>query len=387
MATESAKEFMRWLDDAEVFEGKSLEPEHTSSRFGEIGSGILSVISFLDRLLLVPLSPQRKVVLALGTLNGANVSGVGLDCTSALMAVAGETAELVALRRGAESSGSAERVTELLDRLSPRSSDEWSDVLSIDGGTSTVPADLLRLGEGVMTPASEGCSAWTSPDGAKAGALLELIERDAMTLWWAGGRPGTILEHDGPKDLWRYAPGGVERSVYVIDVSVDASLPVVCAVSFRKDGRGFASGAAAGLTLAEALQSALRELCQIELGQLLLELQIWLDGRQSIGEAGADELQRAEVLDEREFRSEAFRSDPPRRMKLARGPSRDLATLVQRLTALDLRAYLADLGTVGSMYVAKALSPDLQSSNPQLPSARLRALGAPFEFTKNLRLY
>ena len=116
---------------------------------------------------------------------------------------------------------------------------------------------------------SNGCAAGTSLEDAVLQGFLELIERDAVALWWYNrvNRPGVDLESvDHPyvvplRD--RYAELG--RDLWVLDLTNDLGVPVFVALSHRVDGRDEAIifAPAAHLDPEVALLRALAELNQM----------------------------------------------------------------------------------------------------------------------------
>ena len=156
----------------------------------------------------------------------------------------------------------------------PRSSDH--DVL--------LPADwCLRRMRGQQrlrprTALSVGVAAGPTFDWAASRALLELIERDAASLWWMGGRRGKAVPADHPAmaeirrlvgTLRQYAQ---DRRSWVLDITTDIGIPVVAALSCNMDGRQLAYGLAARLSLEDAARAAILELCQTELAILLAQI-------------------------------------------------------------------------------------------------------------------
>lgn len=126
-----------------------------------------------------------------------------------------------------------------------------------------------------------GCGAGPSLESAMLHGLFELIERDAVALWWRGGaRPRPIAtEGDGVAAAHAYlqrlrggndgdAPDtGHGRVSWFVDITTDLGVPCVAALSSRPDGRGLACGTASRETFGAAMRSAARELCQMELAQ------------------------------------------------------------------------------------------------------------------------
>jgi ribosomal protein S12 methylthiotransferase accessory factor len=121
-----------------------------------------------------------------------------------------------------------------------------------------------------------GCAAGPGIAQASLSALLELIERDAAALWWLGGRQphavgAEIIASNIVADLiTKLRAGCTERRTSLLDITTDLGVPCVAAVSTNREGRDFACGLAARVSLEEATCSALLEMCQMELANHLV---------------------------------------------------------------------------------------------------------------------
>lgn len=98
--------------------------------------------------------------------------------------------------------------------------------------------------------------------------LLELIERDAVGIWWHG----RFLRPSAPTQAWQ-APvvkHCVEhlqqqgRRVHLLDLSHDLGVPVVAAISADQQGQRLVVGAAARLSFEAAGRAAVLEMAQME---------------------------------------------------------------------------------------------------------------------------
>src|SRR5262249_55385853 len=133
-----------------------------------------------------------------------------------------------------------------------------------DGAKVRFPMDLCyrrRASEQDFTAPlklSSGCAAGTTVEAATLRALLELVERDAVALWWRGGRRGRSIPSDGEAAgsagdlLTQLRQGRTDRKTWLLDITTDVRIPAVVALSTGPDGFGFAFGLGARLTLAEA---------------------------------------------------------------------------------------------------------------------------------------
>ncbi|MBS7793069.1 YcaO-like family protein [Roseococcus sp. SDR] len=161
-----------------------------------------------------------------------------------------------------------------------------------DGMPQRVPRDraLRRSPARVVSPApmplSIGCAAARSAAEARLRATLELVERDAVCLWWVGGRPPRPLamEDAGAANalLATLRQGSGTRRSWLLDITTDLRIPAVAAVSFAAEGRGFCCGTAARATLGEAACAAVLELCQNELAQHVVRLKLQQRGETAL---------------------------------------------------------------------------------------------------------
>lgn len=148
-----------------------------------------------------------------------------------------------------------------------------------EGEPVLVPAACCFLGfpaaldQGFAVPDSSGLAAGSSVGDAVGRALLELVERDAVAVWWYNRLKRPPLGFDRRRLPWI---GGFEdhlgasgRRVRLLDLTHDLGLPVAAAVSSDFAGRDLALGFGAGWTAEEAATAALGELVQFEASKRL----------------------------------------------------------------------------------------------------------------------
>ncbi|MFD7501208.1 TOMM precursor leader peptide-binding protein [Streptomyces sp. NPDC059850] len=123
---------------------------------------------------------------------------------------------------------------------------DWTPVWSLTAERHRlVPTALLYYGA-PQPPGQRCCRA--DSNGAAAGStladavvrgFLELVERDAVALWWYNRTRQPALALDGLDDPWlaelRRAHGGLRREVWALDLTTDFGIPVVAALSRRTD--------------------------------------------------------------------------------------------------------------------------------------------------------
>ncbi len=132
------------------------------------------------------------------------------------------------------------------DPLDPDTPIEWSPVWSLNGGgqrwlpTSYLYYGYPQRGGGVYAVAdSNGNAAGTSREDAVLQGFFELVERDAVALWWYNRVQRPAIDLDAFAEPWidriRELYAGLAREVWALDLTSDFGIPVVGAVSRRTD--------------------------------------------------------------------------------------------------------------------------------------------------------
>ncbi len=157
----------------------------------------------------------------------------------------------------------------------PSRQTDWVEATSPDRTDGAlVPAAFAYIGYAEtgdeIAPAigdSSGCAAGATRDEAIVGAFLELVERDALSIWWYGRhrRPafGSVA-FAGAESLLA-SLGSRRRGFHLLDLTTDFGIPVCAAVSAEPGGRLVAVGAAAHFDPDRAALGALTEMLQTEL--------------------------------------------------------------------------------------------------------------------------
>jgi ribosomal protein S12 methylthiotransferase accessory factor len=123
-------------------------------------------------------------------------------------------------------------------------------------------ADMFCLAD------SNGCAAGPTLQHAILGGVLELVERDAVGIWWYNRlqRPGIDITSFGDPYLDELSAHyrTIGREVWLLDVSTEFGVPVFVALSARRDapGEDIIFGFAARLDGKSAARQALLELNQ-----------------------------------------------------------------------------------------------------------------------------
>lgn len=329
----------------------------------------------------------------------ASVSGIGLDMQAAFQGCVGEGIEYLSqLQRAddviiAADRAAAEAVLDMPARelvaalMSARGGADlsWHAARRLsDRREVLLPADLClrrppaRQEFAPPFPLSIGSAAGTSFEGAALHGLLELIERDAASLWWNGGSRGRAVVPEaeaGAKALLHALRAGAPalRRSWLLDITTDVGVPAVAAMSCRPDGFGFAFGLAARLTPEAAARAATLEMCQGELACAVVEAKSRERGEAALNARDRGHLLRATAIDA--DKCALLQPIPGRAGHLSIEAADSLGaldTLVRRLSALGVETYALDL-TRGDLAVpvARIVAPALQAEPSTFVTARL----------------
>ena len=330
------------------------------------------------------------------------VSGIGLTMQEAFQGCVGEGIEYLSqLQRAGDILIAADGIApaEALDRPARelvaalmssrgRSGLSWHRAIRLsDRREILLPADLcLRRPQPAQEftppfPLSIGSAAGTSWEGAALHGLLELIERDAASLWWRGGRRGRAVPRDveaGAQELLGElrADSPALRRSWLLDITTDTGIPAVVALSCRPDGFGLAFGLAARRTLQAAARSAVLEMCQIELAHAVVEAKRRERGDAALNAKDLSHLHRATAID---AGSCALLHPVPAAAEHIAIDTADaqaaLHLIVRRLGELGIEAYGLDLTRAHfAVPVARIIAPALQAEPSGIITSRLSGM-------------
>jgi len=328
-----------------------------------------------------------------------NLAGSGLSAQRAFEACVGEGIEYLSQFAGADSAvelgalavyGNApdEHVRRFVADLfaacavNPDRPISWITASRLsDGEKVRFPIDLCyrrRASEQDFVPPlklSSGCAAGATVESATLRALLELVERDAVAMWWRGGRGGRAIAPDSEAAggaaelLTKLRQGSTNRKTWLLDITADVQIPVVVALSTRPDGFGFAFGFGARLTLAEAALAAVFELCQVELGQHVVDAKRKESGDAALSENDRRQLRRSTLFDARQCKLLQPESTPA---DTAIAPLPSLQRALELLEANDIAVYAVNLTRAEfGIPVVRTFAPGLQLEPCQIVGPRL----------------
>jgi ribosomal protein S12 methylthiotransferase accessory factor len=126
----------------------------------------------------------------------------------------------------------------------------WAEAVSlISGERRYVPAAYVYMGYDPEFPAdTNGCAAGVNVENARLAGLHELIERDAVSIWWYNrvSRPPVDISAIRSRRIEAAFEAACEsgRSVQLLDLTTDFGIPVCVAIG-SSDTRGILLGLAA----------------------------------------------------------------------------------------------------------------------------------------------
>ena len=330
------------------------------------------------------------------------VSGVGLSLQEAFQGCIGEGIEYLSqLQTGSDvllPSGPGDPAARLgpqargflaafsAHRLHPDAELSWHPASRLtDRRDALLPADLClrrppdRREVEPPFPLSTGSAAGTSWDAAALHGMLELIERDAASLWWRGGnRAGSISpQHEAhvmaEALLPRLRQNATGRRSWLLDITTDIGVPCVAAVSCSANGFGFAFGLAARPTLKTAARSAILEMCQLELALAVVEAKCRESGEAALNKRDQGHRRRATMIDA--DRCPLLQPVPERKQHLtieATEPGAVLQLIGNRLGQFGIETFGLNLTRPQlAVPVARVIAPGLQPEPSEIITPRL----------------
>jgi ribosomal protein S12 methylthiotransferase accessory factor len=332
------------------------------------------------------------------------VSGVGLSLQEAFQGCIGEGIEYlsqlqtesdVLLSPGPDDPAAklGARARAFLDafsahRLHPDAELSWHPARRLTdrcGAEVLLPADLcLRRPPNQREieppfPLSNGSGAGTSWEAAALHGMLELIERDAASLWWRGGNRGGLIppQHEAhvmaEALLPRLRQDATRRRNWLLDITTDVGVPCVAAVSCSANGFGFAFGLAARPTLTSAARSAILEMCQLELALAVVETKRRESGEAALNQRDRGHLRRATMIDA--DRCPLLQPVPELKQHLAieaSDPGAVLQLIGNRLGQFGIETFGLNLTRPQlAVPVARVIAPGLQPEPSEIITPRL----------------
>lgn len=318
-----------------------------------------SAQKILAELDLLIVRQSEEVCFLGGLFRQTSVSGLGSNPISALARLQGEVAEVAAL----ENYRCKPAREHNLDLAAAWSHLPYSRLRSWLEANNLATMELTAVPSGLLSrdsmPRSEGCAAHQSVQAACLHGLAELIERDALTLWWAGGRRGRLLDDSSVSE---------ERETIIIDISTDLPGVAIAAVSFELDGSRFACGTAAAPDRTGAIRAAKRELRQMEFSLDLIAMKESEIGPEALTDQDSLQKERSLAIDRSRFVRATISG--PAEEEFISAPT-DPVDWAEALSGHGIQILDVPLGAYFDLSVRKIISPQLQSSNPAVSTVRL----------------
>ena len=331
------------------------------------------------------------------------VSGVGLSLQQAFQSCIGEGVEYlsqlqietdVLFRPGIDdwTGKLGPMALELVAILSERRSQperalSWVRAIrATDGAEVMLPADIcLRRPPAQREfappfPLSIGSAAAPSREAAALHGLLELIERDATSLWWRGGQLGRAIppQHEAAVAAEHLLgqlrhTASAPRRTWLLDITTDIGVPCVVAVSCRADGSAFAFGLAARPRLEAAARSAIVEMCQLELADAVVATKRSERGDDALSAQDRIHLRRATINADQCRMLQPVGEGGPHLSIHTTEASVTFGLIVERLEELGIETFRIDLTRRRfGIPVVRVIAPGLQLEPSEIVTARLR---------------
>ncbi|MBE8519700.1 TOMM precursor leader peptide-binding protein [Amycolatopsis sp. H6(2020)] len=252
---------------------------------------------------------------------------------------------------------------------------DWTPVWSLTRGEHRLfPTAMLYFGAPgppSVRADSNGNAAGGTLEDATLQGMLEVVERDAVALWWYNRTRQPPVDLDAFGDPWiaelREAYAGLGREVWVLDLTADLGVPVLAAVSRHTGGprEAIMLGFGAHLDPAVAVRRALTELNQM--------MPALLDGWD-----GGDDPDAVRWLRDATVANQPYlRPDPalgPARFEDASSPDllADVRLVQARLEAAGLEVFVLDQTRPDiGLPVVKVIVPGLRGFWGRFASGRL----------------
>jgi len=271
-------------------------------------------------------------------------------------------------------------------RLRPHADLSWCRARRLgDGREVLLPADLCvrRPLEQQQVkppfPLGTGSAAGRSWDAAALHGVLELIERDAASLWWLGGNRGKSIPREHPALvaagtlLAQLRQGVSARRGWLLEITTDIGVPCAASVSCMADGFGVAVGLAARPTLEAAARAATLEMCQGELAHAMVEAKVREGGEAALNARDRDHRRRATKLNaDRCLLLQPLPERPTRLVIGATDPISVRGLIVDRLAQLGIEVFGLDLTRPHlAVPAARIMAPGLQPLPSEVMTPRL----------------
>jgi ribosomal protein S12 methylthiotransferase accessory factor len=346
-----------------------------------------------------------------GDLPAFSLAGAGEEPEIAFAACVGEAVERLSQLEQRSDIHCSSPLSDIRDRLLPGLASLLSDARTqigfeehaaydwVEGSNLTnaasvlIPADwCLRRAksESKLKPRSAlstGAAAGPTLEAATERALLELVERDAVSLWWRGGRRGRPLPLElaaaqkGMELVQALRQDKLDRASWLLDLTTDIGIPSVAAVSFDRHGQGLACGFAARVNLDEAVRAAIIEMMQMELGLQLAQTKQERMGESALSEVDRLHLRRSTAIDSETCDLVHPAGKPTMVIEPERGSPIAVLKAAFARSSIDVAIVNLTRDQFG-IPVVFAFAPELQPMPSSTTTPRLRSMFSAAEFNE-----
>tara|TARA_R110002126_G_scaffold291767_1_gene457322 strand:+ start:139460 stop:140845 length:1386 start_codon:yes stop_codon:yes gene_type:complete len=256
---------------------------------------------------------------------------------------------------------------------------DWIEATSMRDGRKVYFPSKLVLRDSSAQKASKyqagsaGVSAGPTIDRAIASGLMEVLERDAISLWWYGGKaarriPDDFIQSTGIAQFTDLVRPKTDRCHWFLDLTTDIGVASVAAISSLAGGTAVVAGFSSRPDIKEAMKSAFLEMCQMELAQ-----EIALYKQQTKQKLSGQDLlwiQRADELTIDRFpRLLGEQHDAPQNLI---GKDGSIAALTKQLANFGFEPFFVNLTRDDvRLPVVKVLVPGLQTTKIDWLTKRL----------------
>ncbi len=223
---------------------------------------------------------------------------------------------------------------------------------------------------------SNGVGAARNYDDAVVTGVLEIIERDAVALWWYGHMPAhavnpEVLKEPGFIDILRKSRRDPQRRLRFLDITTEFNLPVVAVISANVDGSEVACGFSCRKNITSAIIQAFLEMCQMELAQYISAIRLKHQGEEALSPLDKILINRRENLNLNKYQQ--FKEHMPPKAGRYDDGSDSLSHLIETVNRNGLNIYAANLtrNTI-QIPVSRVVIPGLQPPTTNFISRRLK---------------
>lgn len=230
-------------------------------------------------------------------------------------------------------------------------------------------------------PPSTGLGAGQTIEHAILHGLLELVERDAFSIWWLGGQwaspvPLSTIAQTGLSNTLNLMRRHVSsRVTWLLDITTFEGLPCIAAVSAAEDGTKVVAGTACHMNLKIAMRNALTEMCMLELAPDIAHMKLENTSGAALNTKDREHLMRSSELNASKcelLHAKGFAKKHPHIAFEDLTVGQQVQQISNTLRESGIDTYFVDItDSEISVPVAKCVSPQLQLYPTNIITTRL----------------